>query len=88
MLGRTYRLQVKVKDSYKKYQIESSFVPEVGTKIAIMDLNKKVSKELEDTNTKEFRIVDIDTLFITPKHDGLESSITLIVEEINDDVTK
>lgn len=80
MLGRTYRLQVKVKDSYKKYQIESSFVPEVGTKIAIMDLNKKVSKKL--------RIVDIDTLFITPKHDGLESSITLIVEEINDDVTK
>jgi len=45
-----------------------------------MDLNKKVSKKL--------RIVDIDTLFITPKHDGLESSITLIVEEINDDVTK
>lgn len=80
MLGRTYRLQVKVKDSYKKYQIESSFVPEVGTKITIMDLNKKVSKKL--------RIVDIDTLFITPKHDGLESSITLIVEEINDDVTK
>ncbi len=76
-------LKVEVKGEYGTQLIESSFVPEVGTKITIRDLHKKKKPgEAFDHDVKKYKIIDTETEYFIPMHDGLEKGVTLIVEEI------